>query len=107
MGYANVFLLTGGLVFVGLVLYYSYPKRRKLTEEEVNNEILIRVTSVLANIINDTVGQHFTEGERYEIAIGMLTVMVNRNISIDQLFGNQQLFQEAMMESINTLIEGR
>lgn len=75
---------------------------RQLSQQDADR-IFNALLQALENVVDDTIGKHYSRQDRQKIAMGMLAVMATENISLEQLVSNKMMFLAVMAKSVDAL----
>lgn len=98
---AGAFLLFLFIRYMGQPSSSSTPQSSKLTSAQ--QDLLVKLIDALENVVDETVGRHYTRTDRQKIALGMVLIMATDDISPDKLIKTPGVFSEVMLRAIAAL----
>lgn len=99
----NWLWVVGGLLMLFLIYLFTRPKKRRQPTEREMAAIVATLVGALEEVVEDTIGSHYTRQDRQKIAVGMVAVMATDGITLEQLVSNKALFAMVMAKSVATL----
>ena len=88
-----------------LIVIYALTRPKKPSFSNHNaGAIVAALVSALENVVDGTIGSHFSQVDRQKIAVGMIAVMATDNITLEQLISDKRLFAAVMAKSVATLV---